>query len=184
MPTPSAISIRPATPTDVPLILALIRELAEYERAPQDAVATPELIHESLFGRGVGKGGHGPSAECVIGEIDGIAQGFALFFHNYSTWKGRSGLYLEDLFVRPAARGHGLGKALLVHLAQIAKERGCARMEWAVLDWNTPAIEFYEALGAKPMSEWTIFRMTEAEIATLAGMEKREVRMPRRGAAE
>lgn len=177
MSTPSAITIRPATPDDVPLILALIRELAEYERAPQDAVATVELIHESLFGRGVGNGpggiGRGASAECVIGEIGGTAQGFALFFHNYSTWKGRSGLYLEDLFVRPAARGHGLGKALLVHLARIARERGCARMEWAVLDWNTPAIEFYEALGAKPMSEWTIFRMTEAEIAHLADVGKK-----------
>ena len=162
------ITIRLATPADVPLILALIRELAEYERAPQDAVATPELIHESLFGRGVGNGGRGASAECVIGEIDGIAQGFALFFHNYSTWKGRSGMYLEDLFVRPDARGAGLGKALLVHLAKIAVGRGCGRFEWAVLDWNTPAIEFYKSLGAQPMDEWTISSVTGDALTKLA----------------
>lgn len=148
--------IRPATPDDVGLILSLIRELAEYEREPASAVATPELIRRHLFGEGLGRG---PTAECVIGEVDGAAQGFALFFHNYSTWIGKPGMYLEDLFVRPAARGAGLGKALLAHVARIAVERGCERFEWAVLDWNEPAIGFYERLGAKPMSEWTTFRL-------------------------
>lgn len=162
------ISLRPATPADISLILQLIRELAEYERAPQDAIATNELIHESLFGKGVGNNSRGPSAECVIGEIDGVPQGFALFFHNYSTWKGRCGMYLEDLFVRPAARDKGLGKALLVHLAKIAVSRGCARFEWAVLDWNTPAIDFYKSLGAEPMSEWTIYRVTGDALTNLA----------------
>lgn len=146
------LSIRPATPDDVPLILTLIGELAAYERAPEEACATPELMHDALFGAR-------PACECVIGEIDGAAQGFALFFHNFSTWKGRRGLYLEDLFVRPAARGSGLGRALLLHLAAIARERRCARMEWAVLDWNEPAIGFYRKLGAVPMSEWTTFRV-------------------------
>ena len=104
----------------------------------------------------------------MIGEIDSVPQGFALFFHNYSTWKGRSGMYLEDLFVRPAARGAGLGKALLVHLAKIAVARGCGRFEWAVLDWNTSAIDFYKALGAEPMGEWTIYRVTGKALTTLA----------------
>jgi GNAT superfamily N-acetyltransferase len=108
----------------------------------------------------------------VIGEIDGVAQGFALFFNNFSTWKGKPGLYLEDLFVRPSARGHGLGKALLTHLAKIAVARGCARMEWAVLDWNTPAIEFYKAAGAKPMDEWTTFRLTGDGLAAAASSAK------------
>lgn len=164
---PAAITIRPATTEDVRLVLELIRDLAEYEREPHAVEATEDLVRESLFGRGVGNGTaanpRGASAECLIGEIDGRAQGFAVFFHNYSTWKGRSGLYLEDLFVRPAARGAGLGKALLVRLAQIADERGCGRMEWAVLDWNTPAIDFYKALGAQPMSEWTTYRVASPE---------------------
>lgn len=149
--------IRPATRADVPLILSLIRELAEYERDPGAAVATPELIERHLFGEGLA--GRGRVAECVIGEIGGRPEGFALFFHNFSTWLGRPGLYLEDLFVRPAARGKGLGKALFTHLARIATERGCGRMEWAVLDWNEPAIGFYRSLGAAPMSEWTVFRL-------------------------
>lgn len=153
MPT---LAIREATPSDVPLILALIRELAEYEREPQSAVATPELIRRHLFGEGLGRG---PTAECLIGEVDGAPQGFAVFFHNFSTWIGKPGMYLEDLFVRPAARGAGLGKALLARVARIALDRGCERFEWAVLDWNTSAIGFYEALGATPMSEWTVFRL-------------------------
>jgi GNAT superfamily N-acetyltransferase len=173
MPT---ISIRPATPEDVGLILQLIRDLADYERAPEAAVATPELIRTHLFGDSLAGHAHvngaprrGPVAECLIGEIDGMAQGFAIWFHNYSTWLGRPGLYLEDLFVRPASRGSGLGKALLVELAKIAQARGCGRMEWSVLDWNTPAIEFYKALGARPMDEWTVYRMDGAAIAALAG---------------
>jgi GNAT superfamily N-acetyltransferase len=163
--------IRPATPADVPLILRLIRDLAAYEREPDAVVATESSLHQALFGRGVGNHGQAPSAECVIGELDGRPEGFALFFHNFSTWKGRSGLYLEDLFVRPAARGRGLGKALLLHLARTAHARGCGRMEWAVLDWNTPAIDFYTSLGARPMSDWTIFRVDAEGIARLAALD-------------
>ncbi len=160
------ITLRPATPADLPLILQLIRELAEYEREPNAVEATEAMLHQHLFGHTIP--GRGPVAECVIGEIDSVSQGFALFFHNFSTWKGKPGLYLEDLFVRPSARGHGLGKALLTHLAKIAVTRGCARMEWAVLDWNTPAIEFYKAAGAKPMDEWTTFRLTGEALVSLA----------------
>lgn len=151
------------------LVLSLIRALAEYEREPQAVEATEEMLRQGLFGRGVGNGGRGASAECLIGEVDGEPKGFAVFFHNYSTWKGRSGMYLEDLFVMPEARGVGLGKALLVHLAKIAVERGCGRLEWSVLDWNTPAIEFYKSLGAKAMEEWTIYRVSGDGLARLAG---------------
>ncbi len=172
----ATIRVRPATPDDVGLILQLIRDLAEYERDPAAAVATPELVLAHLFGDSLAGHPHingaerrGPVAECLIGEIDGVAQGFAVWFHNYSTWLGKPGLYLEDLFVRPASRGSGLGKALLVELAKIAQARGCGRMEWSVLDWNTPAIEFYKALGAKPMDEWTVYRMDAAAIAALVG---------------
>ncbi len=160
------ISIRPATPADVPLILRFVKELAEYEREPQAAVATPELIHQYLFGNGHG---NGPVAECVIGSIDGTPQGFALFFSNFSTWLGRSGMYLEDLYVTPSSRGSGLGKALLKHLARIATSRNCGRLEWAVLDWNEPAIGFYKSLGAIPMNEWTTFRLTGDALQALAG---------------
>jgi GNAT superfamily N-acetyltransferase len=175
---PAETRIRPATPDDIPLILQLIRDLAEYERDPAAAVATPDLIRQHLFGDSLAGQPHvngaprrGPVGECLIGEIGGAAQGFALFLHNFSTWRGRPGLYLEDLFVRPTARGHGLGKALLIELAKIAKARNCARMEWAVLDWNTPAIEFYKSLGAKAMNEWTVYRLEESGIAKLAQSE-------------
>lgn len=161
------ISIRLAVPADIPLILSLIRELAEYEKAPEQAVATPELIQRHLYGDGLGRG---PTAECVIGEVDGQPQGFAVFFHNFSTWLGRPGMYLEDLFVRPAARGKGLGKALLAHVAGIAKGRGCQRYEWAVLDWNTPALEFYRGLGAAPMTQWTIHRVSGEALDRLAAL--------------
>jgi len=174
-PHKSLLNIRPATPADIPLILDLIRDLAEYERAPDAAVATPELVRAHLFGDSLeghahlnGAARRGPVAECLIGEIDGVSQGFAVFFHNYSTWLGRPGLYLEDLFVRPTARGAGLGKRLLVELAKIAMARGCGRMEWSVLDWNMPAIEFYKALGAKPMDEWTVYRVEGEAIERLA----------------
>jgi GNAT superfamily N-acetyltransferase len=165
--TEKCITIRPAVPQDVELILSLIRELAEYEKAPEQAVATPELITRHLFGEGLGRG---PTAECVIGEVDGRAEGLALFFHNFSTWLGRPGVYLEDLFVRPRARGCGLGKALLVHVAKIARDRGCGRFEWAVLDWNEPAIGFYKSLGAAAMDEWTIYRVSGEALERLAGM--------------
>jgi len=163
------ITIRGATEQDLPLILSLIRELAEYERAPEQAVATLDSLRGHLFGDSFP--GHaakrGPVAECLVAEHDGAAQGFALYFTNFSTWNGATGIYLEDLFVRPAARHHGLGKALLKRLAETAVERGCKRMEWSVLDWNTPAIEFYRALGATPMHEWTVFRLSGEALARL-----------------
>jgi GNAT superfamily N-acetyltransferase len=158
--TDDRLRVRPADPEDVALLLELIHELATYEKAPQEAVATPELLHAALFGER-------PTAEAVVAEWDGEPAGFALFFHNFSTWLGKPGLYLEDLFVREDKRGYGIGKALLLHLVEIARERGCGRMEWAVLDWNTPAIEFYEALGAKPQSEWTVYRLHERALDKL-----------------
>ena len=157
----TGITIRQAEPADAPLIAALIRELAEYEKLLHECHATPENIRQSLFG---GK----PHAECVIAEQLGIAVGFALFFHNYSTFLAKPGLYLEDLFVRPAVRKQGVGKALLVHLAQLALDRGCGRFEWSVLDWNSPAIAFYESLGAKVQNGWTIYRVTGDALAQLA----------------
>lgn len=148
------VHIRPAGEGDVPVILSLIRALAEFEKArPEDLPVDEVTLRDSLFGAR-------PAAEVLLAEVDGETAGFALFFHNFSTWQGRHGLYLEDLFVRPGMRGRGIGKALLAELARIAAERGCARMEWAVLDWNTPAIDFYKSLGAVPMDEWTIFRLT------------------------
>jgi GNAT superfamily N-acetyltransferase len=158
----SDIHIRPGVEDDIPVILDLIRGLAEYEKArPEEVPVDEAVLRESLFGAR-------PAAEVLLAEVDGAAAGFALFFHNFSTWQGRRGLYLEDLFVRPAMRGRGIGKALLCELARIAMERGCARMEWAVLDWNTPAIDFYRSLGAVPMDEWTIFRLTAPAICRLA----------------
>lgn len=159
-----SIAIRPATPADIPLILQLIRDLADYEKGLHEVEATEELLHQHLFGSGIGRG---PTAECVIGELNGSPEGFAVFFHNFSTWKGRPGIYLEDLFVRPAARGSGLGKALLRHVASIAVERGCPRFEWIVLDWNTPAWEFYKAQGAEPLDGWTVHRTSGPALAAL-----------------
>ncbi len=153
--------IRLAERGDVSIILTLIRELAEYERAPDEVIATEEQLQENLFGT------H-PAAEVLVGEEGGQPVGFALFFHNFSTWMGRRGLYLEDLFVRPAVRGKGYGRALLVRLAQLAEERDCGRMEWAVLDWNKPSIQFYLKLGARPNEEWTIYRLTRDGIGRLA----------------
>lgn len=155
------VHIRNARPDDVPLILELIRDLATYERAPNDVTATDEQLREVLFGPK-------PAAEVRLAFENDVAVGFAVFFHNFSTWLGKAGLYLEDLFVRPEHRGKGYGRALLVDLARIAREHGCGRMEWAVLDWNDPAIQFYRTLDAKPMDEWTVFRLTTDEIAKLA----------------
>lgn len=157
----SEIVIRPATAADVPLVIELIRALAEYEKLSDRVTATPELIEQALFGPR-------PMAECLIAESDGSAAGFALFFHNFSTFIGKPGIYLEDLFVKPESRGRGLGKALLSRLAQIALERDCGRMEWAVLDWNEPAIKFYRALGAESLDDWEIFRLTGVALAALA----------------
>lgn len=159
--SPDDFVIRAANPSDIPTILSLIRELAEYERAPDDAIATEEGLREVLFGAE-------PSARVVLIIEDEEPVGFAVFFFNFSTWLGKPGLYLEDLFVRPEHRGKGYGRALLVHLARVAHERGCGRMEWSVLDWNDPAIQFYRKLGAKPMDEWTVFRLDRDGIERLA----------------
>ena len=154
-------TIRAATVDDVPVILELIRALATYERAPNEVTATEKRLVEVLFGEK-------PAAEVLLAFENETAVGFAVFFHNFSTWLGRPGIYLEDLFVRPEERGKGYGRALLIQLAKIARERGCGRLEWAVLDWNEPAIEFYRKLGAKPMDEWTVFRLTRDGIEKLA----------------
>jgi GNAT superfamily N-acetyltransferase len=155
------LSIRPATRADLPLIAQFIRDLAAYERLAHEVRFDEAALGERLFGKR-------PYAEVLIGEIDGSPQGFALFFHNFSTFEGKPGVYLEDLFVRPDARGSGLGKALLKRLAQIAVERDCARLEWWVLDWNEPSIQFYKKLGAKPMNEWTTFRVDGDVLMDLA----------------
>jgi GNAT superfamily N-acetyltransferase len=153
--------IRPARVEDVPVILELIRDLATYERAPNEVTATEEQLVDVLFGER-------PAAEVLLAFEAQSPVGFAVYFYNFSTWLGRPGLYLEDLFVKPEKRGKGYGRALLVELAKIARDRDCGRMEWAVLDWNEPAINFYRTLGAKPMHEWTVFRLTQDEIAKLA----------------
>src|SRR6266568_887364 len=145
--------IRKATVLDVPIILELIRGLAEYERLSDQVIATEERIRETLFGPG-------PAAEVLLAEVEGAVVGFALFFTNYSTFLAKPGIYLEDLFVKPHARGQGAGKALLTRLAQLAVERGCGRVEWSVLDWNEPSIRFYESLGAVAMKEGTVYRLT------------------------
>ncbi|WP_327680569.1 GNAT family N-acetyltransferase [Kitasatospora sp. NBC_00458] len=152
--------IRTARADDVPLIHTMIRELAEYEKAPDEAVATEEQLHEALFGAA-------PALFGLVAEDDttGEPVGFAVWFLNFSTWRGTHGIYLEDLYVRPAARGGGHGKALLLELARIAVERGYSRMEWSVLDWNAPSIDFYESLGAVPMNGWTVYRLTGDALA-------------------
>src|SRR6478735_10565626 len=153
--------IRPARVEDVPIILQLIRDLATYERAPDEVTATEEQLVDVLFGER-------PVAEVLLAFEAESPVGFAVYFYNFSTWLGRAGLYLEDLFVKPEKRGKGYGRALLVELAKIARDRGCGRMEWAVLNWNEPAIKFYQTLGARPMNEWTVFRLTRDEISRLA----------------
>jgi GNAT superfamily N-acetyltransferase len=155
-------SIRPATEADVPLVLRFIRELAEYERLLDKCVATEGALRESLFGAR-------PFAEVVFACEDGVEVGFALFFHNYSTFLAQPGIYLEDLFVDPPKRGRGYGKKLLQYLARLAVERNCGRLEWAVLNWNEPAIKFYESLGAKRQDEWTVYRVTGSTLRSLAG---------------
>src|SRR5438874_13669284 len=158
------LQIRPARVEDVPVILELIRDLATYELAPDEVTATEEQLVDVLFGER-------PAAEVLLAFEGKSPVGFAIFFHDFSTWLGRPGLYLEDLFVKPEKRGKGYGRALLIELAKIARDRGCGRMEWAVLDWNEPAIKFYRALGAKPMHEWTVFRLARDGIARLANSE-------------
>ncbi|QEL13547.1 GNAT family N-acetyltransferase [Limnoglobus roseus] len=153
--------IRPATPADVPSIAALIRALAEYEKLSHEVVLDEATLRDHLFGPR-------PFAEVLMAEADGRAVGFALFFFNYSTFLAKPGIYLEDLFVLPEYRGHGLGKGLLIALAKLAEERDCGRLEWAVLDWNEPSIRFYQALGARPKDEWVLYRMTREAISALA----------------
>ena len=145
----------------MPLILTLIRELALYERLAGEVVATEENLRSTLFGAR-------PYAEVVVAEVDGVAAGFALFFHNYSTFLGRPGIYLEDPYVKEEYRGRGAGRALLVHLAGLAVERGCGRLEWWVLDWNESALGFYRSLGAVPMDDWTVYRLTGDALEGLA----------------
>ena len=153
--------IRRATPADAPVIASLVRELADYEKLLDEARATPQDFLREIESPN-------PVIHVLIAEWNGEPAGFALYFFNFSTFVGRPGLYLEDLFVRPAQRAHGIGRALLRALARIAQERGCGRMEWAVLDWNEPALRFYKSLGARQMNEWIIHRLTPAEIASLA----------------
>jgi GNAT superfamily N-acetyltransferase len=163
MSTANPFTMRAATAADVVAIHALVRDLAIYEKLEHLLVSTPEDFQRELFG---------PDAriECVMAKENEVAVGFALFFHNFSTFLGRKGLYLEDLFVKPECRGKGYGKALLVKLAQIAVERNCGRFEWSVLDWNTPSIEFYEAMGATVMPEWRIVRAAGSALTTMAAL--------------
>jgi GNAT superfamily N-acetyltransferase len=154
------VGIRPAEPSDVPLVASLIRQLAEFEKLEHEVVLTEDLLMAGLFGPR-------PYAEAVLAEEDGHPIGFALFFHTFSTFLARPGLYLEDLFVLPDRRGRGVGRALLAHLAHIALERGCGRLEWAVLNWNQEAIRFYERLGARPNSEWTVYRVAGEALQAL-----------------
>lgn len=158
--------IRPATPADIPALHALIRELAEYEKALEEAKATEEQLHEALFG-------DRPAAYAHIAADDATGEtvGCAIWFLNFSTWHGVHGIYLEDLYVRPTARGAGHGKALLTELARICVERGYQRLEWSVLNWNTPSIAFYDSLGARPQDEWTVYRLTDEALTKLGGTD-------------
>ena len=153
--------IRNAVRGDVPLILSFIRDLAAYEKLSHEVVATEALLEKTLFG-------DRRTAEVLIGEYRGVPAAFALFFHNYSTFLGRPGIYLEDLFVKPAFRGKGLGRCMLTYLGYLARKRGCGRLEWWVLDWNTPAIDFYQSMEAVPMDDWTVFRITGDSLEKLS----------------
>jgi GNAT superfamily N-acetyltransferase len=165
----SAFTIEAAQPADVPAILSLIRELAVFERLAHLVVATEDYVLEALFGPQ-------PAAEVLLARLAGEAVGFALYYHNFSTFLGRRGLWLEDLYVRPAARGLGIGRALLLSVGEIARARGCGRFEWAVLDWNENAIRFYQSLGAKPLNDWTIMRVTGDALEHLPAPDKKTKR--------
>ncbi len=162
---PPGLTIRMAGAGDVETIAGLVRELAIYEKLEQHANASPDDFRRHLFGPR-------PAAEAVLAELDGQPVGFALWFSTFSTFRGQPGLYLEDIFVKPACRGRGIGKALLATVAAKAVERGCGRLEWSVLDWNAPAIGFYRSLGARPMDEWTVYRIDEEPLRALAEMER------------
>lgn len=164
--------IEQASEEHLPLILSFIRELADYERLSHAVVATEESLRETLFGER-------PAAEVVIGYYKDAPVGCAIFFHNFSTFLGRRGLYLEDLYVKPEMRGRGIGRAMLAHLAQLSRERRCGRLEWAVLDWNEPAIKFYKSLGAEAMDEWTTFRLTGEALDRLAGESSSQTITPK-----
>lgn len=155
--------IREANSSDINLIFDFICDLADYEKLRHDVTATAEILHESIFVK--------KQAEVLIAELDGVPVGFALYFHNFSTFKGKACLYLEDIFIKPQYRGKGYGKAIFNRLAQIAVERGCDRFDWAVLDWNEPSINFYKSLGAFPMDEWTVFRLTGDALKSVAKEE-------------
>jgi GNAT superfamily N-acetyltransferase len=160
------LTIRTAQPEDAPLIVQLIRELAEYERAAPEAIATPEdILRDGFSGK--------PKFRVLIAEWDSQPAGFALFFNNYSTWRGRPGIFLEDLFVRPQFRKRGIGKSLLISIAETAVNEGCGRLEWQVLAWNTPAIDFYRSIGAQAMNEWLTMRVSGAALPQLASLPKR-----------
>jgi GNAT superfamily N-acetyltransferase len=158
---PAGLRIRPATVEDVSLILSFIKELADFERLSHEVVATEDILRESLFGER-------RAAEVVIGQQGDDPAGFALFFHSFSTFLGRPGIYLEDLYVKPEFRGMGIGRAILVYFARLAKERNCGRLEWSVLNWNEPAIRLYRGIGAIPMDEWTVYRVSEEALEELA----------------
>ena len=158
MKLPQGFRIEQGQPKHIPVVLRFIKELAEYEKMSDEVVATEELLHESLFGEN-------KSCDVIIGYYNDEPAGFALYFYNYSTFLARPGLYLEDLYVRPDMRGHGFGKSLLHYLAALANKRNCGRMEWAVLNWNKPAIDFYKSLGAKPQDDWTVYRLTGKTLA-------------------
>jgi len=156
--------IRCATVADVPVIFQFVRELAAYEKLSHEVTATEELLRRNLFGPQ-------PTAEVILVGEDEVAGGFAVFFHNFSTFLGKPGIYLEDLYVRPELRGRGWGKAMMVYLARLARQRDCGRFEWAVLDWNKPSLDFYQSIGARPMSDWTVQRMTGDALAALAAQK-------------
>jgi GNAT superfamily N-acetyltransferase len=158
------IVIRTATAADVPLLLQLIRELADYEKLPHEVTATEDLLRRNLFGEHF-------TAEVILARLNGAEAGFAVFFHNFSTFLGKPGIYLEDLYVRPEFRGQGCGKAVMIHLARLASQRDCGRFEWSVLDWNKPSLDFYHSIGARPMSEWTVQRLTGEALKSLAAQK-------------
>src|SRR5262245_43467369 len=158
-----SMTIRPCRPSDAETLVALVRELAVYEKLEHFARATPDAMRTHLFGPR-------PAAEAIMAEVDGAAIGFALYFSTFSTFRGQPGLYLEDIFVRESHRGQGIGKAMLATIARLAIERGCGRLEWSVLDWNTPSIGFYRSLGARPLDDWTVYRIDDEPLARLAAL--------------